>query len=232
MPKKNNEHTFEKYIAIIDEEIRKRKNKWNLAALNWMDFEDVEQILRVHIYKKWFLYDPKKPLAPWLNIIISNQIKNIIRNNYGNYARPCLKCAAAEWDDSCSIYGEQCKKCPLYAHWEGSKKNAFNTKVTLPLENHVKEVHEMQNDNFDLIKSIKSLSFALKKILKPAEWVVYEMLCLQNKKESEVAKILGFKTSEKNRSPGYKQIKNIKKSIIIKAKRCIINGEVEIYGGE
>jgi len=82
------------------------------------------------------------------------------------------------------------------------------------------------------MRSTKSLSIALKKVLKPAEWVVYEMLCLENKKESEVAKVLGFKTSEKNRSPGYKQIKNIKKSIIIKAKRCLINGEVEFYGGE
>lgn len=230
MAHKVQKESFEKNIDIIDEEIRKRKNKWNLAALSWIDFEDVEQILRIHIYKKWTLYDPKKPLAPWLNIIISNQIKNIIRNNYGNYARPCLKCAAAEWDDSCSIYGEQCKKCPLYAHWENNKKDAFNTKVTLPLENHIKEVHDMTNEGFDLLKSTQSLSSALKKVLKPAEWIVYEMLCLQNQKEEEVARLLGFKTTEKNRSPGYKQIKNLKRSIIIKAKRCIINGEVEIYG--
>lgn len=229
MSSKHARESFEKCIDIINEEIRKRKNKWNLAALSWIDFEDVEQILRVHIYKKWSLYDPKKPLGPWLNIIISNQIKNLIRNNYGNYARPCLKCAAAEWDDSCSIYEEQCNKCPLYAHWESNKKDAFNTKVTLPLENHLKEVHDMTNEGFDLLKSTQSLSSALKKILKPAEWTVYEMLCLQNKREDEVAKILGFKTTEKNRSPGYKQIKNLKRSILVKAKKCIYNGEVEIY---
>jgi len=230
MSSKHVEQSFEKCIDIINEEIRKRKNKWNLAALSWIDFEDVEQILRIHIYKKWNLYDSKKPLGPWLNIIISNQIKNIIRNNYGNYTRPCLKCAAAEWDDSCNIYGEQCNKCPLYAHWESNKKDAFNTKVTLPLENHLKEIHGMTNEGFDLLKSTQSLSSALKKILKPAEWTVYELLCLQNKREEEVAKILGFKTTEKNRSPGYKQIKNLKRSILIKAKKCIYNGEVEIYG--
>jgi len=33
--------------------------------------------------------------------------------------------------------------------------------------------------------------------------------------------MLGYKTSEKNRSPGYKQIKNIKKSIIEKAKEIV-----------
>ena len=230
MSDKTQNQSFESNIAIVDEEIRKRKSKWTLAALSWIDFEDVEQILRIHIYKKWSLYDHKKPLAPWLNIIISNQIKNIIRNNYGNYARPCLKCAAAEWDDSCTIYGEQCKKCPMYAHWESNKKDAFNTKITLPLENHIKEVHDMTNEGFDLLRSTHSLSSALKKVLKPAEWMVYEMLCLKNQKEEEVAKLLGFKTTEKNRSPGYKQIKNLKRSILIKAKKCITNGEVEIYG--
>jgi hypothetical protein len=56
------------------------------------------------------------------------------------------------------------------------------------------------------------------------------MLCLRNQREEEVAKVLGFKTTEKNRSPGYKQIKNLKRSIIVKAKKCIVNGEVEIYG--
>ena len=61
----------------------------------------------------------------------------------------------------------------------------------------------------------------LKKVLKSNEWTVYENLYLKNKTEQEVAKILGYKTSEKNRSPGYKQIKNIKKSIIEKAKEII-----------
>jgi len=36
-----------------------------------------------------------------------------------------------------------------------------------------------------------------------------------------VAKEMGYVTSEKNRKPGYKQIKNIKKSIIKKAKKIM-----------
>ena len=100
---------FEDCIEKINQEIAKRKNKWNLTAINWMDFDDVSQILRLHIYKKWDLYDQSQPLAPWLNRIISNQIKNLIRNNYGNYSRPCLKCAAAESNDLCKIYEKHCK---------------------------------------------------------------------------------------------------------------------------
>lgn len=221
--------SFEDAIDIINQEINKRRNKWSLTAISWMDFEDVAQILRIHIYKKWYQYNHQKPLGPWLNIVISNQIRNLIRNCYGNYTRPCLKCAAAEWDDGCKIYKEQCSKCPLFSHWEKNKKSAFETKLPVSLENHVQEVHNMDDEGFNLLKSIESLSKALKEILKPNEWIVYEGICLQNKKEEEIARKLGFKTTEKNRSPGYKQIKNIKKTILLKAKKCIKNGEVDFY---
>ena len=40
---------------------------------------------------------------------------------------------------------------------------------------------------------------------------------------------MGYKTSEKNRSPGYKQIKNIKKSIIKKVKKLLEKGDVDIF---
>ena len=151
---------FEDYIEQIDAEIKKRRSKWNLTALSWMDFDDVSQILRIHIFKKWHLYDTKKPLNPWINRIISNQIKNLIRNNYGNYCRPCLKCAAAEAGDLCYIYGKQSEACPL--------------------------------------------------------------------SEEDAATLMGYKTNEKNRVPGYKQIKNVKKAIIKKVKRMLEDGEIEI----
>ena len=61
----------------------------------------------------------------------------------------------------------------------------------------------------------------MKKILKPVEWRVYELLYIQNKSESEVAKQMGYKTSERNRQPGYKQIKNIKKAIMNKVRKFI-----------
>ena len=85
MPKKKaQEKKFEDCIDVIDQEISKRRNKWTLTSIAWMDFDDISQILKIHIYKKWHLYDNSKPLAPWLNRIISNQLKNLIRNNYSN----------------------------------------------------------------------------------------------------------------------------------------------------
>jgi|TARA_B100000073_G_scaffold336514_1_gene331387 RNA polymerase sigma factor (sigma-70 family) len=220
MPRKK-KLKFEDCIESIDAEINKRRGRWNLTALSWMDFDDVSQIIRVHIFKKWHLYDQSKSLAPWINTLISNQIKNLIRNNYGNYCRPCLKCAAAESDSLCYIYGTQCSACPLFAQWEKTKKAAYLTKLPTPLESVEHEMENIELSDFDFDTVLKRLNSKLRAVLKPNEWVVYENLYLNNKSEQEVAKILGYKTSEKNRSPGYKQIKNIKKSIIDKAKEIV-----------
>lgn len=226
MPRKK-KLKFEDCIEKIDLEISKRRSRWNLTALSWMDFDDVSQIIRIHIFKKWHLYDQSKSLAPWINTLISNQIKNLIRNNYGNYCRPCLKCAAAESDSLCYIYGTQCSSCPLFAQWEKTKKAAYLTKLPTPLESVQQETEKLELQEFDFETVLKRLNIKLKKVLKSNEWTVYENLYLKNKTEQEVAKILGYKTSEKNRSPGYKQIKNIKKSIIEKAKE-IISEDVNI----
>ena len=221
--------SFESCIDQINQEIAKRRPKWNLTALSWIDFDDVSQILRIHIFKKWHLYDPLKPLAPWINRIISNQIKNLIRNNYGNYARPCLRCVAAEGENLCSIYSKQDSSCPLYAEWEKNKKNAHDIKIPVSLENHMKEVHDMSGSYFDVDSAIKKLNKKAKQFLRPIEWKVYRLLYIENLTEEEAAKQMGYKTSEKNRVPGYKQIKNIQKSIIKKIKKKLQNDEIDIY---
>ena len=46
--------------------------------------------------------------------------------------------------------------------------------------------------------------------------------------EEEAARQLGLKSNERNRKPGYKQIQNIKKSIIKKVKENIEKGDIEI----
>ena len=68
----------------------------------------------------------------------------------------------------------------------------------------------------------------MKEILKPSEWKVYEALYVENKSEEEVAKIMKYKTNEANRVPGYKQIKNIKKSIINKVKKVLEKGDLDL----
>lgn len=219
--------TFEDYIDVIDEEIRKRKGKWTLTSIAWMDYEDISQILKIHIFKKWHLFDQKKPLLPWLNRIISNQLKNLIRNNYSNYCKPCLRCAASEPDSGCAIYGSQDQRCPLYKQWLLKKKSAYDVKMALPLENHVNEVNEALASSSDIEEGIRKLHNKLKTVLKPSEWIVYEGYYIKNKSEADIAKELNFKTTEKNRTPGYKQIRNIQKSIVNKAKRILAKDELD-----
>jgi len=217
---------FEDSIDIISEEIKKRKGKWTLTSIAWMDFEDISQILKIHIFKKWHLYDQDKPILPWLNRIISNQLKNLVRNNYTNYCKPCLRCAAAEPDSSCSIYGTQDSRCPLYKGWVLKKKSAYDVKMALPLENHKNEVNAGA-DHPSLIDGITKLHDKLRQTLKPNEWLVYQSFYIDNESELDIAKKLNFKTTEKNRNPGYKQIKNIQKSIINKARKILEKDEID-----
>ena len=228
--KKKKELRYEDCLGIINEEIAKRRGKWNLSVIAWMDFEDVSQILRIHIYRKWHLYDQTKNLKPWIRTIIGNQIKNLVRNNYTNFVKPCAKCAAAVEEHGCLIYEQQCSACPLYKNWEKNKKSGYQAKMPLSLENHSQEVYHLPTHNeFNLEISIKNLNNKMQEVLKPHEWKIYCYLYVDNLSELEVAKKMGYKTSEKNRSPGYKQIKNVKKKIILKAKQCLENDEIDIY---
>jgi hypothetical protein len=68
----------------------------------------------------------------------------------------------------------------------------------------------------------------MEKELTDVQWQLYKALYIKGQDELELAKEMGYKTSEKNRSPGYKQIKNIQKAILIKAKRCIYSGTMDI----
>jgi len=225
---KKNKLKFESYIDLINLEIAKRKNKWTLTAINWMGFEDVSQIVISHIYKKWNLYDEKKPLLPWINRIISNQIKNLIRNNYGNYTRPCLKCAASIGENECKIYGKQEKSCPLYNNWIKTKKNAYDLKMTLSIEDHSREINNLSTEPCDIAKASASLHEKMKKILKPIEWKVYSLLYIQNKTEEYICKNLNFKYDKKAKTTYNKQLRNIQKNIIKKAKECLSNGEIDL----
>lgn len=220
--------TFEESLGTIDNEIAKRRHKWSLTSLAWIDWDDISQIIRIHIFKKWEQYDVSKPLQPWLNTIITHQIKNLIRNNYSNYARPCLRCDAAEPSGGCRIYSEQCSTCPLYAEWEKRKKKAYDVKMAVSIENHANEIKEMPDEHYDTDTKAQEIHTKMKTLLKPLEYKVYKGLFIDHKTEAEVATDMGYTTTERNRHPGYKQIKNIKREIMKKVRRLISTGEVDI----
>jgi len=228
--KNKKQYTYEEKSDVIDQELRKRKRKWFLTSVAWFDFEDVEQIIRCHIHKKWHLWDQKRALEPWLNRVISNQIKNILRNNYFYFAKPCLSCPfnesknIAQFDgdsEDCSFTpsGKQCSECPLFQKWSKSKKNAYDVKIPTTLENH--ENYDLSSlslgSNFNIETAIERLEFHLKKVLSEKDFECYKMLFIEKIEDEEVAKKLGFISNEVGREAGYKQIKNIKKKIKEKA---------------
>lgn len=220
--------TFEDSIDVINDEIQKRRNKWTLTAIQWMDYADISQIIRIHIYKKWNMWDQSRPIRPWLHAIVTHQISNIVRNIYKNHARPCLTCAANEGGNLCSLFSIQCNNCPLYAHWEKTKKNAYDVKLPVSLEFHYNEISERPEHVLDVEKASYNLHSKMKIILKPIEYRVYKYLYIDGGNEEGVAKLLGFKTTEKGRQAGYRQLKNIKDSIIEKAKKIVYSGEIDL----
>lgn len=191
---------------------------WRLDAIAWMDFDDVSQIIRAHIFRKWDQWDQKRSLKPWINKIISNQIKNLLRNNYHNYAKPCSGCPFNDLsqDESCSFTKSkmQDQTCPLYAKWFKSKKSAYHLNLPVSIDDmnpfSTNEFVKSQGDLFAIDVLIEKVTVELKNELSEKQYNAFIMLFIKNIDEEEVAKAMGYKTNEKGRKAGYKQIKNLK----------------------
>ena len=103
-------------------------------------------------------------------------------------------------------------------------------KMPISLENHSQELFYLKSTtSIDIDKASKLLHEKMEEVLKTNEWKIYKLLYIDMKSDEETAKAMGYKTSEKNRTPGYKQIKNVKKKIIKKARELIDNDQIDIY---
>lgn len=221
-------YSFEDKLKEIEAALERKRSKWDLDALAYIDYDDIKQTIMCHIYKKWHLWNQSKPIEPWLNRVVSNQFKNLLRNHYGNYARPCLRCQHNLGGDGCAKTksGIQDNFCAEYKDWEKKKKAAYDIKLAVTMEHHIHEVHERKDDFLDLELATAKLSKEIEGELTPRQFVAFKMLFVQNKPEEEVAKYLGFKTTERKRSAGYKQIKNLKKIFQEKAKQIIKDKDI------
>ena len=214
---KKKKFTYEDKFEDIDNEIRKRRGKWRLTSLAWIDFDDVSQIIRTHLYNKWDQWDQSRPLLPWINKIITNQLKNILRNYYHNFVKPCSNCpfnqSKADDGELCGFTksGLQDETCPLFLKWTKSKKHAYDVKMPVPMENVPVQISSIASENMDIDSAIKLVDKILKKEMSAKHYNIFDMLFIQDMPEEEVAKKLGYRTSEKGRKAGYKQIKNLKK---------------------
>jgi hypothetical protein len=213
--KKKGEYTYEDFSDIIDAAIKRQQFKWRLKAVKWFDFEDVEQVIKLHIAKKWHMWDQERPLEPWIGRIISNQIRNLVRNHYGNYIKPCSNCKFARGDDcSATLSKKQDSSCSIYAKWEKSKKTGLELKIPLSTEDFVKEVRGREYTDFDFDGSLAKLDVQMKIKLTPNHYIAYRMLYFEEKTEEDVARFMGYKISPQKKKLGYRQVKNLKKKFL------------------
>ncbi len=230
--------TYEDHSDLIDQELSKRRKNWFLTSVAWVDFDDVCQIIRAHIYNKWSQWDQSRPIKPWINKIIANQMKNILRNHYSNYARPCLNCpfnSDAEYN-LCSFTksGEQDCSCPLYKKWNKTKKNAYNIKITLSLDNHINQIDGSSDSviGADIDAASNKLIKELKRQLNARQFQAFDLLFIKNLTDEEVANQMGFKSTENGRKAGYKQIKNLKKILKDKAAKILEKKGIAFLGDD
>lgn len=212
---------FEEQLDVIQNEIGKRRNKWTLVAI---PFEDVSQMVIIHIFKKYNLYDPKKSeFSHWVNKVISNAIRNILRDNYLKYNRPCLGCAKNLGGDTCSYTpsSKQCEECPLFKKWKKNKEQHFNVKQSLSLENHAQEAESKVGDFTNISTAKDKIDEKIKKKLRPIEYKLYKFLYIDHLTEKEAGLKMEYKQTNKDRGPGYQQIAKMKTRILAAAKEVI-----------
>lgn len=208
--------TYETQSSIIDNEIYKRGGRWKCQNL---EFEDASQIVRLRIYQQFDKWDQSRPFLNWVNRVITNALINLHRDNVVRYEKPCNHCAANEGGELCRVTksGKKCGECRLFREWEMGKKHAFNVKVPVSIENHIDEVNSIEGDFFNLDESKLKLDGFLKEELNEKEYKMWRLLFVENKSEVEAAREMGFKTSEKNKKPGYRMILNYRDLIQKKA---------------
>lgn len=69
----------------------------------------------------------------------------------------------------------------------------------------------------------------MRELLNDRHYKIYSLLYIEHKEEEDVAKEMGYKTSEKGRKAGYKQIKNLKKLFRLKAEKILGTQDIFLH---
>jgi RNA polymerase sigma factor (sigma-70 family) len=222
-----NKVKFEDKIAVIDHELQKRRGKWRLDSISYIDFDDVCQIIRKHVNEKWNQWDQTRPFEKWLNKVITHQIINLIRNNYGNVAPPCNGCAFNLWGNHCEYTPSslKCAECPLYRDWEKSKKNGYNIKMASSI--HAEEYIERKSSSLSFDQGINVEDFIpgfhkiMEQKLKPKLFSVYKLLYIDNVSEDKIKKRF-----DKNPDNASKKLNAAKRKIVKIAKEVLVDIDI------
>lgn len=204
--------SFEDKIDDIEELLQRNKHRWHLDAVQWMDYDDVSNLIRIHIFNKWHLWDQKRNFKPWCNTLICHQITNLIRNNYTSFQKPCLKCPHYTSDSGCDFTksGHQDSSCEVYAKWIKKKKNKYDINLPLSMENQVIDREVCINNDFDYDHSVNRLHFEVMKRLGEKHRKVYKLIFIDEADEAVVTKVVDSIDCESD-NPRYKTLDLLKK---------------------
>ena len=219
--------TYEDKQEEIDELLNKMRGKWQLDSIQWMDYNDVCQHIRRHIWLKWDLWDQRRSFKPWCRTVIAHQISNLIRNNYRSFARPCLNCPHNMGADSCGFTKSkvQDSSCEEYAKWEKKRSHIYNLKLPVPIEDKMLSDTIELHDEMDFDLSADNLHVLIMRQLTDRQKEVYRLLYVEKLDDSDVAEKMGF-TADGDKGARYKQLANLKKKFVAIAKTVMEENDV------
>ncbi len=216
--------TFEELYPDIMEQIDKRRGAWRLASTPW---EDVRQIVVTRVWVKFNTFDPEKgEFSHWLSRLITNSLKNILRDFHLRWSRPCVQgCSFNTGGNGCSKTPSktQCNECHFYKEWTRRKESQFNINQTLTLENHSQEVHNIPADGQDIGEAKKMIDLRMKERLNPQDYIIYKAIYIDGLTDKVAGGLLSIKTNKRSLKmwPNYSLVLAAKKRILAEGKLII-----------
>jgi hypothetical protein len=224
---------FEDKIDVIEAELNKKRERWKFNFVHDVDFDDVKQIILIHISKKWDKWDQERPIEPWLSKVINHQINNLIRNTFGKLAPPCYGCPFNMGGDECLFCssGIKSQECSQFSKWTKTKKGGYDMRMAVSIDS---PDYSERNDPHAQVSQVESIFDEFHKkmrgLLSGKYLEAYQILYVDGKSEEYLAKKFKFTTNESKRKPGYRQIANIKREILQVAKKHL--PEFELFNLE
>ena len=231
-----NKQFYEDKSSEIDSILLSKKSFWTLDAISHIGYDDVCQIIRIHIYNKFEQWKQTEPFAPWVSRLINNQIINLKTKFYGKHAPPCSTCEFNLGNGQCSLTISKIadSECEKFRKWKIKKESAYRIMLAESTDKAYDEdpdgegrIRIESQISPDYVRASEKLHFLVMEKLDSNKRDLYKWFFIENRTDSFVAEKMGFKTTEKNKSPGYKQISNLKKSLIERAKK--IMSETDIF---
>lgn len=223
-PENRNKLFIDNYDKIVDI-IKKKRYKWILNNLSYIDYDDVIQKIVNHIYVKWDKYDTSKPLEPWINKIANNKLQNIYRDEYGYCAKPCIDCPANEGGDLCAVTksNKQSSECDLYAKWEREKKSAHSIKTSVEYEESLHQ-SSSESEYIDFDKKADAIHKHMLSILTNSDKKIYYYSYVENLSVESIRDKMGYSKAKTN----VRYIKQIQAKLSKAAVQEVKKGNVDI----